>query len=99
MSEQFRLRTCVLSKGFCLFLSLQAAIGSVALDTARRQRDQKLEQYGMDVLTVAFLGILITAPIGALIIGLAGPRLLHKATETVGEDHEHGEEMEMSGPV
>lgn len=32
----------------------------------------------MDVLTVAVLSILLTAPVGALVIGLAGPRLLQK---------------------
>ncbi|XP_044284434.1 sodium/hydrogen exchanger 9B2-like [Varanus komodoensis] len=82
--------------------TVQAAIGSVALDTARNVGNKKLEKYGMDVLTIAFLAILITAPIGALIIGLAGPQLLHKATETNTEqDHEHREngEMEIHGPV
>ncbi|XP_044911978.1 sodium/hydrogen exchanger 9B2 isoform X2 [Felis catus] len=59
--------------------TVQAAIGSVALDTARSQGEKKLEEYGMDVLTVAFLSILITAPIGSLLIGLLGPRLLQKA--------------------
>uniref|UniRef100_A0ABM5GJW9 Sodium/hydrogen exchanger 9B2 isoform X1 n=2 Tax=Pogona vitticeps TaxID=103695 RepID=A0ABM5GJW9_9SAUR len=76
--------------------TVQAAIGSVALDTARAQQDETLEKYGMDVLTVAFLAILITAPIGALIIGLAGPQLLHKATGSNNqEDHGPvtGEEM------
>ncbi|KAK1175808.1 sodium/hydrogen exchanger 9B2-like isoform X1 [Acipenser oxyrinchus oxyrinchus] len=58
--------------------TVQAAIGSVALDTAREKQNVLLEKYGMDVLTVAFLAILITAPMGALIIGLAGPRLLRK---------------------
>nr|XP_014339802.1 PREDICTED: mitochondrial sodium/hydrogen exchanger 9B2-like [Latimeria chalumnae] len=58
--------------------TVQAAIGSVALDTARTRGDTVLEEYGMDILTVAFLGILITAPLGALIIGVAGPRLLQK---------------------
>ncbi|XP_061441504.1 sodium/hydrogen exchanger 9B2 [Rhineura floridana] len=54
--------------------TVQAAVGSVALDTARSQDEKFMEmKYGMDVLTVAFLAILITAPIGALIIGLAGP--------------------------
>uniref|UniRef100_A0A670YLJ6 Cation/H+ exchanger transmembrane domain-containing protein n=1 Tax=Pseudonaja textilis TaxID=8673 RepID=A0A670YLJ6_PSETE len=62
--------------------TVQAAIGSVALDTAREQKDKQLEKYGMDVLTIAFLAILITAPIGALIIGLAGPKLLHKTSDT-----------------
>lgn len=56
----------------------QAAIGSTALDMARTKDDKRLQKYGMDVLTVAVLAILFTAPIGALIIGLAGPRLLQK---------------------
>ncbi|XP_037686288.1 sodium/hydrogen exchanger 9B2 isoform X1 [Choloepus didactylus] len=59
--------------------TVQAAIGSVALDTARAHGEKQLEEYGMDVLTVAFLAILITAPIGSLLIGLLGPRLLQKA--------------------
>ncbi|KAM6220964.1 sodium/hydrogen exchanger 9B2 [Rhynchocyon petersi] len=59
--------------------TVQAAIGSVALDTARSHGEKQLEEYGMDVLTVAFLAILITAPIGSLLIGLLGPRLLQKA--------------------
>lgn len=56
----------------------QAAIGSKALDMARVNGDSHLIQNGMDVLTVAVLSILLTAPIGALIIGLCGPRLLQK---------------------
>lgn len=42
------------------------------------RNDDQLQKYGMDVLTVAVLAILLTAPVGALIIGLAGPRLLQK---------------------
>lgn len=56
----------------------QAAIGSTALDMARMKDDKQLQKYGMDVLTVAVLSILLTAPVGALIIGLCGPCLLHK---------------------
>lgn len=56
--------------------TVQAAIGSKALDMAREKGDQVLEKYGLDVLTLAVLAILITAPIGALGIGLSGPRLL-----------------------
>ncbi|KPP74800.1 hypothetical protein Z043_106012 [Scleropages formosus] len=62
--------------------TVQAAIGPTALDMARRQGDAVLEKYGMDVLTVAVLAILVTAPIGALSIGLAGPRLLRKQMDT-----------------
>ncbi|XP_016120004.1 mitochondrial sodium/hydrogen exchanger 9B2-like, partial [Sinocyclocheilus grahami] len=58
--------------------TVQAAIGSTALDMARSKNDLELQRYGMDVLTVAVLSILITAPIGALLISLLGPRLLQK---------------------
>ncbi|KAM8906252.1 sodium/hydrogen exchanger 9B2 isoform 4-T4 [Lycaon pictus] len=69
--------------------TVQAAIGSVALDTARSHGERQLEEYGMDVLTVAFLSIIITAPIGSLLIGLLGPRLLQKAEHrNNGEVHE-----------
>ncbi|XP_036407743.1 sodium/hydrogen exchanger 9B2-like [Megalops cyprinoides] len=65
--------------------TVQAAIGSTALDMARSKGDPVLEKYGMDVLTVAVLAILVTAPIGALGIGLAGPRLLQKRKDTALE--------------
>ncbi|XP_053317518.1 sodium/hydrogen exchanger 9B2 isoform X2 [Spea bombifrons] len=66
--------------------TVQAAIGSVALDTARGKQNVQYEGYGMDVLTVAFLSILITAPIGAVIIGLTGPKMLQKANESSREE-------------
>lgn len=66
--------------------TVQAAIGSVALDTARNRGDKEAEVFGMNVLTVAFLAILITAPVGALIIGLAGPRMLHKSNPDNNRD-------------
>ncbi|XP_075901223.1 sodium/hydrogen exchanger 9B2 isoform X2 [Nelusetta ayraudi] len=81
---------CVLFTGFNVrekvFIALawmpkatvQAAIGSTALDMAMTREDEQLKKYGMDVLTMAVLAILLTAPVGALIIGLAGPRLLQK---------------------
>ncbi|XP_064142370.1 sodium/hydrogen exchanger 9B2-like [Loxodonta africana] len=68
--------------------TVQAAIGSVALDTARSHGDTQLEEYGMAVLTVAFLAILITAPIGSLLIGLLGPRLLQKDEKVQGDPSE-----------
>ncbi|XP_024120442.1 sodium/hydrogen exchanger 9B2-like [Oryzias melastigma] len=43
---------------------------------AREQEDATLIKFGLDVLTLAVLAILTTAPVGALGIGLAGPRLL-----------------------
>lgn len=35
----------------------------------------------MYIVTIAFLAILITAPAGAVIIRLAGPKLLRKTTK------------------
>lgn len=64
--------------------TVQAAIGSKALDMAREDGDEVLEKFGLDVLTLAVLAILTTAPIGALGIGLAGPRLL--ARQVKGDD-------------
>ncbi|XP_072112658.1 sodium/hydrogen exchanger 9B2-like isoform X1 [Mobula birostris] len=68
--------------------TVQAAIGSVALDMARIRNEKTAVEYGMIVLTVAFLGILNTAPIGAVIIGLLGPRLLQKEKEQRPENTE-----------
>ncbi|XP_072261746.1 sodium/hydrogen exchanger 9B2 [Pyxicephalus adspersus] len=82
--------------------TVQAAIGSVALDMARSIGDKQLEEYGMDVLTVAFLAILITAPIGALIIGLTGPRLLVRSEDTSTKQEEAAEpeiRVELSSPL
>ncbi|CAB1328225.1 unnamed protein product [Coregonus sp. 'balchen'] len=67
-----------------------AAIGSTALDMARTKEDKELEKYGMDVLTVAVLSILLTAPIGALVIGLTGPRLLQKPKNPAWEREQSG---------
>uniref|UniRef100_A0A669DUL7 Cation/H+ exchanger transmembrane domain-containing protein n=1 Tax=Oreochromis niloticus TaxID=8128 RepID=A0A669DUL7_ORENI len=68
--------------------TVQAAIGSKALDMAREEGDEALIKFGLDVLTLAVLAILTTAPVGALGIGLAGPRLLArqvKGQQTEGE--------------
>ncbi|KAM9407973.1 sodium/hydrogen exchanger 9B2-like isoform 3-T3 [Salvelinus alpinus] len=71
--------------------TVQAAIGSKALDMARVSGDEVLVKYGLDVLTVAVLAILTTAPIGALGIGLAGPRLLTRHTEDTHADRKDGD--------
>ncbi|XP_070404812.1 sodium/hydrogen exchanger 9B2 isoform X2 [Nothobranchius furzeri] len=67
--------------------TVQAAIGSKALDMAREEGDDAMVAFGLDVLTLAVLAILTTAPVGALGIGLAGPRLLacRVTEETDGE--------------
>ncbi|XP_034251422.1 sodium/hydrogen exchanger 9B1-like [Thrips palmi] len=62
--------------------TVQAAIGPVALDLARSDQldvDGRI-QLAEQVLTVAVLSILLTAPLGAIGILGAGPRLLNKST-------------------
>lgn len=70
--------------------TVQAAIGSTALDMSRSAGDEQLQIYGLDVLTVAVLAILITAPIGALAIGLSGPKLLQQDTHTLDDGEREG---------
>uniref|UniRef100_A0AAR2KJ67 Cation/H+ exchanger domain-containing protein n=1 Tax=Pygocentrus nattereri TaxID=42514 RepID=A0AAR2KJ67_PYGNA len=53
-----------------LILSLQAVIGLTALDMAGSKQEEQIQQYGIDVPTVSVVSIFITAPIGALLIGL-----------------------------
>ncbi|KAL7841751.1 hypothetical protein SRHO_G00254420 [Serrasalmus rhombeus] len=42
----------------------------------RSKQEEQIQQYGIDVPTVSVVSIFITAPIGALLIGLCGPRFL-----------------------
>eukprot|EP00928_Gymnodinium_smaydae_P062892 TRINITY_DN4662_c0_g2_i1.p1 TRINITY_DN4662_c0_g2~~TRINITY_DN4662_c0_g2_i1.p1 ORF type:complete len:422 (+),score=58.29 TRINITY_DN4662_c0_g2_i1:132-1397(+) len=58
--------------------TVQAAIGGIALDSATTQRQQKM---GRDILAFAVLSILVTAPLGAGLIELFGPRLLVRDDE------------------
>ncbi|XP_063138367.1 sodium/hydrogen exchanger 9B1 isoform X1 [Rattus norvegicus] len=61
--------------------TVQAVLGPLALETARVMAPH-LEGYSRNVMTVAFLAILITAPNGALIIGILGPKVLDHSEET-----------------
>ncbi|XP_015261253.1 PREDICTED: mitochondrial sodium/hydrogen exchanger 9B2-like [Gekko japonicus] len=79
--------------------TVQAAIGSVALDTAREHHNPNQEEYGLNILTVAFLAILITAPTGALLIGLTGPKLLRKADTDEEEDYGDGKGGQVQTPT
>ncbi|XP_053716049.1 sodium/hydrogen exchanger 9B2 [Synchiropus splendidus] len=78
--------------------TVQAAIGSKALDMAREEGNEAFVKFGLDVLTLAVLAILTTAPIGALGIGLAGPRLLVQQVKGQNEmSHETDEADETEG--
>ena len=55
--------------------TVQAAVGAVALDAADSSGERERARI---VLTVAVLAIVLTAPVGAIAISVAGPRLLTK---------------------
>nr|XP_002126822.3 sodium/hydrogen exchanger 9B2 [Ciona intestinalis] len=62
--------------------TVQAAIGAVALDMAiENNASEEVVAYGTKVLTLAVLSILLTAPTGAALIGLTGPKLLKLSPE------------------
>lgn len=63
----------------------QAALGPVALDEVRKmaggEPDPVLIGYAETVITVCIMSIVITAPIGAIVITLTGPKLLSRTTK------------------
>jgi len=80
--------------------TVQAAIGSAALDQAMRGGTDEEQDYGRIVLTVAVLDIMVFGPLGALSIGLFGPHLLTQE----GHHHVHIEhniegEVDITGNI
>jgi len=100
--------------------TVQAALGPIFLDNVLRFKESRFDQLGdrdvwismgNDILTLAVLSILITAPLGAVSILALGPRLLErdenfKAGDDSEEMNEHdieektvgGDEWGGSGP-
>ncbi|KAK6172297.1 hypothetical protein SNE40_015987 [Patella caerulea] len=79
--------------------TVQAAIGPVALDTARAKgASDEIIDFATNILTIAVLSILITAPIGAAGIATTAPLLLKKSgiddTEVSEDIHDPMEEKE-----
>lgn len=62
--------------------SVQAALAPVTLDQVDRDDQRQVEYAGM-VLMLCVLSVLLTAPTGAIIISLSGPKLLTKTTTPV----------------
>ncbi|KAK7582285.1 hypothetical protein V9T40_013730 [Parthenolecanium corni] len=58
--------------------TVQATIGSIALDTVIQLQKWDAESLARNVLTISVLSILLTAPIGAIGITLCGPKMLAK---------------------
>merc|ERR1712029_568538 len=77
--------------------TVQAALGPIFLDNVLRFKEDKFDQLGdksewlgmgNDILTLAVLSILITAPLGAVSILALGPKLLTKDGPDESEDEE-----------
>lgn len=58
--------------------TVQAALGPVALDEVATSTNEDEKEYADVVCMICILSIIITAPIGAIVISLAGPKLLTK---------------------
>lgn len=58
--------------------TVQAAIGGVVLDEARKRGKigEEYVKYGTDMLTIAVIAIVLTAPLGAILTNSLGPVLL-----------------------
>uniref|UniRef100_A0A2C9K2F1 Cation/H+ exchanger transmembrane domain-containing protein n=1 Tax=Biomphalaria glabrata TaxID=6526 RepID=A0A2C9K2F1_BIOGL len=65
--------------------TVQAAIGTVAFDLAKKNNDVAAQTLGKQVLNLAVLSILLTAPIGSFLISLLGPVLLKCSPVTTSE--------------
>jgi hypothetical protein len=70
---------------------VQAALAPVAMDSVREgNRPEEEKVYAEHVLMICVLSILLTAPVGAIVITLTGPRLLKKTTTpTIVEGRRH----------
>ncbi|XP_065223901.1 sodium/hydrogen exchanger 9B2-like isoform X3 [Planococcus citri] len=56
--------------------TVQAALGPLALDMAKKTHQDDAIPWAQNILTIAILSIVITAPIGAVGISVGGPKLL-----------------------
>lgn len=58
--------------------TVQAAVGSIALDLARESHNEEFIKLGTNVLNIAVLSIVVTAPLGTILISCLASRLLSK---------------------
>ena len=70
--------------------TVQAAVGAVALDAAE---SDGAEDRARVVLTVAVLAIVMTAPLGAVLIAVFGPRLLTHDGAAAGAGNGEAKEL------
>jgi len=73
--------------------TVQAALGPIFLDNAIKYGFKEFEEPGEQILTLAVLSILITAPIGAICILALGPVLLDSDMEEEEDDRPQDPEI------
>lgn len=61
--------------------TVQAALGPVMLKRLTSDSTPAERQYGEQILMVSILSIVVTAPLGALLTTILGPRLLTKTKQ------------------
>jgi len=71
--------------------TVQAALGPIFLERAKLLEMSEMYHMGEQILTLAVLSILITAPLGAVTIMGLGPMLLQKKKMDEDEEEEEGE--------
>ncbi|XP_025196297.1 sodium/hydrogen exchanger 9B1 isoform X1 [Melanaphis sacchari] len=59
--------------------SVQAALGPAVLEVAENNKNSEHIAYSRMIVMVCIISILLTAPAGAIIVSLSGPKLLTKA--------------------
>ncbi|GAQ81068.1 Na+/H+ antiporter [Klebsormidium nitens] len=89
----------MLNMGERLFLALawlpkatvQAALAPQALSSAEKAKDEKKIGYAETVFAVSMLSVILTAPLGAMILKAAGPKLLSRVAD--GDKLKHSKTM------
>lgn len=61
--------------------TVQAALGPVMLKRLNENNTSEEKQYAELILMVCILSIVVTAPVGAILISILGPRLLTKTKQ------------------
>lgn len=61
--------------------TVQAALGPLALDMARKLKSEENYEYANAVLIISVLAIIFTAPLGAILMLRLAPKFLQKESE------------------
>ena len=79
--------------------TVQAALGSVPLDLVNEYKpdDKDFKEWAENILTTAVFSIILTAPIGLLVINKLGPRWLSKDVDENGNLIDHVDDEDDQG--